>query len=674
MENTKENPKSSYLGKEKIWKLLLKFSIPCVASLLISSLYNIVDQIFVGNSSLSTLGSAATGIVFPVLIVTQAFAWCFGDGCGAFLSICQGRKDTEKAHKAIGTGLVLTVIFSIILLVICLIWTEPVLKLFGASDDFIDLASTYLRILAPFFTFYMIQNMLASVIRSDGSPVYSMIATGSGAILNIILDPIFIFGLNMGIAGAAWATVIGLLLSFGLSIAYLFRSKTFKLKLRSFIPDFKVFKSALKLGVSSFITQASIVVLSACINAMVKYYGGLSKFGEANAINAVAVETKVFTILINIVVGIVLGGQPIIGYNMGSGQTDRVKKTYKTVLFSILVVTGLFTIVNLSYPKAYIALFGGMDNLLYVEFAEIFFKMFLGTVMFTSFIKMSSIFFQAVGKPVYSTLASLSRDFFLFIPLIFILPIFFENNKAGDGIYGTMWAPIISDFIAGAFIITLNIIYFKNFNKNKPLDQDHVDIEKASTVIKASKPGIIYTIAREHGSQGKGIGELIAKKLNIPFYSKEVIAIAAKESGLAPDFIEHTTEATQLSLQQLIVTKDASVEALEAQKRVVEEIASKGSCVIVGRGADYILKDNPNVRRIFIFADEELKIKNVMEMYGDSRQEAIKNIKHSDSTRASYYKSISSSTWGLAHNYDLCISSREGKEKTAEAIINIFNK
>lgn len=191
------------LGEEKISKLLIKFSIPCILSLLISALYNIVDQIFVGNSELGYLGNAATGIVFPILIIAQAFAWCIGDGSAAYLSICQGKKDTQNSHRCIGTGITITLILSVIMLALCAVWKEPLLRLFGASDQTIGMAMEYFTIVLCFFPAFMLMNMMNAVIRADGSPAVSMASMSLGAILNIILDPIFIFALNWGIAGAA---------------------------------------------------------------------------------------------------------------------------------------------------------------------------------------------------------------------------------------------------------------------------------------------------------------------------------------------------------------------------------------------------------------------------------------------------------------------------------------
>lgn len=244
--NQSEN--SQFLGTEKIAKLMLKFSIPCVLSLLVSALYNIVDQIFIGNSELSALGNAATGVVFPIFIIAQAFAWCFGDGCAAYLSICQGRKDTQSAHKSIGTGIVMTLLASLVLMAVFFPLKVQLLTLFGASENSIGMAVEYFNIILAFFPVYMLSNMMNAVIRADGSPAVSMLSMLLGAVINIILDPVLIFGLRWGMTGAALATIIGQCVSFLVSFIYFFRTKTFRLTAKSFIPDLRAFSSALKLG------------------------------------------------------------------------------------------------------------------------------------------------------------------------------------------------------------------------------------------------------------------------------------------------------------------------------------------------------------------------------------------------------------------------------------------
>lgn len=453
---------NSYLGEEKIFKLMLKFSIPCVLSLVVSALYNIVDQIFIGNSSLSALGNAATGIVFPVFIIAQAFAWWFGDGCAAYLNICQGRKNSQNAHKAIGTGIVFTLIASVVLMAIFYPLQKPVLTLFGASENSLPLAIEYFNIILGFFPVFMLMNMLNGVVRSDGAPGWSMASMLAGAITNIVLDAVFIMAFKWGMAGAAWATVIGQCVSLVISVVYfVFKTKTFKLGLKSFIPDLKEFSAALKLGMSSFITQMTIVIISVVCNAMLVKYGAQSAYLVDIPISIIAIESKVFTVVINIVVGIVLGCQPIIGYNTGAKNTRRVKQLYLAILACTVVVGVLFTVIFEAAPNAVVGIFGAPTNPeinpeRYWEFGRKVFRIFLMTITLTSVIKMSSIFFQASGKPVFAVASSLIRDILLFVPLICILPVFL-------GIEGILWAAPVADAISIVVTVVLTLIYFKGF-------------------------------------------------------------------------------------------------------------------------------------------------------------------------------------------------------------------
>lgn len=453
---------SNFLGKEKISKLMLKFCIPCVLSLLVSALYNIVDQIFVGNSELSTLGNAATGVVFPIFIIAQGFAWYFGDGSAAYLNIQQGKKDISNIHKCIGTGIVITLLSSFILLAILYPLQTPVLTLFGASENSIGYAKTYFNIILAFFPIYMLSNMINAVVRADGSPTWSMLSMLAGAVINIILDPIFIFGCKWGMAGAAWATVIGQVVSFVISILYLFRTKSFKLTLKSFIPDFKIFKNVFKLGLSSFITQMTIVIISLVCNIMLAKYGSMTHYGADIPIAVIGIESKVFTVVINIVVGIVLGCQPIIGYNMGAGNTKRVRKLYLSILLCTVTVGLISTLLFELCPNAIVGMFGKPTNIPnpddYWEFAAKTFRIFLMLVTFTCTIKMSSIFFQAVGKPIFATICSLIRDIICFVPLIITLPLALSID-------GILMAAPIADAVAMVVTIILTLSFFKNLNK-----------------------------------------------------------------------------------------------------------------------------------------------------------------------------------------------------------------
>ena len=449
---------SQFLGTEKISKLMLKFSLPCVLSLLVSALYNIVDQIFIGNSELSTLGNAATGVVFPVFVIAQAFAWCIGDGCAAYLNICQGRNDTQTAHKAIGTGITFTLASSILLLFIFYPLKTQALTLFGASENSIGMAVEYLNVILSFFPVYMLSNMMNSVIRADGSPAWAMASMLIGAAINIILDPLFIFGFHWGMTGAALATGIGQLFAFLAGLWYFHHTKTFRLERRSFIPDVRAFSGALKLGISSFIAQVTIVAVVLISNIMLVKYGAASQYGVDIPIAVMGIESKVFTVVINIVVGIVLGCQPIIGYNIGAGKYDRVKKLYQSILCCTILIGIVFTLLFVIAPDAVAGMFGTPRNIPnpsdYWLFAEKTFRIFLSLVTFTCVVKMTSIFFQAAGKPVRAIAASLIRDVVCFIPLIIILPIFF-------GIEGILYAAPVADAISILVTAVLTVTFMK---------------------------------------------------------------------------------------------------------------------------------------------------------------------------------------------------------------------
>ncbi len=656
---------SDFLGKEKISKLMVKFCIPCVLSLLVAALYNIVDQIFVGNSELSTLGNAATGVVFPIFIIAQGFAWYFGDGSAAYINIHQGKGDTGKIHKCVGTGMTLTVIVSVVLLAIFYPLKTQILTLFGASENSIGYAVEYFNIILGFFPIYMLSNMINAVVRADGSPSWSMLSMLAGAVVNIILDPIFIFACKWGMSGAAWATVIGQCVSFVISIVYLFRTKTFKLTIKSLIPDFKTYGEAFKLGLSSLITQMTIVVISLVCNIMLAKYGSMSKYGADIPIAVIGIESKVFTVVINIVVGIVLGCQPIIGYNMGARNFGRIKKLYRSILLCTVVVGAIATILFEAAPDAVVGMFGKPTNIPnpddYWEFARKTFRIFLALVIFTCTIKMSSIFFQAVGKPVFAVLTSLIRDIICFVPLICVLPIFY-------GVNGILVSAPIADLLAMLVTAGLTVAFFIGIKKMAA--KSSATNGQDSTVIKPSKDGVIITIARQHGSSGKQIGKIVAEKLGIPFYYKEMTALAAQESGLDKEFISDINANSPDVLRSLYLSCEVVQQAITAQDKIIRKIADNGSCVIVGRAADYVLRGYKDVVRIYIYAPEEYRVKRIMEVYGDSEEEAKKNLRRSDKARAAYYANISAQKWGDSKNYDLCVDSSIGVEQSADLIVS----
>ena len=664
MENSQE---SQILGQEKISKLLLKFSVPCVMGLLISALYNIIDQIFIGNSELGFLGNAATGVSFPVICIANAFAWCVGDGAASYLSICAGRKDSDSAHKCVGTGITVTFIISMILMLVCEIFANPLMSLFGASNQTLGMAVEYFRIVAAFFPFYLLLNVMNSMIRADGSPTYAMIAMLTGAVLNIILDPVFIFWLKWGIAGAAWATVIGQAASFLVCAIYFRKPKTFCLDKRSFIPDKAVLRSVVSLGAATFVTQISIVVLSLVSNMTLAHYGALSKYGPDIPISVFSIQTKVYTVVCNIVTGVVLGGQPIFGYNYGARKMDRVRETYLLVLRTTLIVGFTAVLIFELCPQVVIGIFGS-GNELYQEFAIKTFRIYLSLTVITCLVKMTAVFFQSIGKSIHAVVASLIRDIVCFTPLALILPAVLEKTTPGNGINGILYAAPISDLAAVVVILGLTIPFFKELKGIEEIEVTEV------RSIKPSVPGPIITIAREHGTAGKQIGAQVAKQLGIPFYYKEMTALAAQESGLDKNFISGLNEDGPNVLYDLYLSTNVVQRAVIAQEEVIRSIADNGSCVIVGRAADYVLRDYDNVIKVFLHAPKEYRVSKIMEMYGDNQEDAWRNIRHSDVARASYYRNISGQNWGDPHNYHICLDASMGTEACVDQICNVIRR
>lgn len=447
------------LGELPIKKLLLKFSIPCIMSLLIGALYNIVDQIFIGHSSVGSLGNTATTIVYPITVIALAFALFFGDGAAAFLSMCQGKRDTKQSHKSVGNMILLTFIVSIIVVLVVALFMSPVLTSFGATDTSISLAKDYCRIILIGIPFYMIGTGLSSIIRADGNPKYAMLSMLAGAIINVVLDPILIFSCGLGIKGAAIATISGQIVSFIITIMYLFKTKSFKLGKTSINPELYVISKFVKLGISSFLTQISIVIMSIVTNSILKKYGIMSEYGPDIPIAVYGIVMKVYQIVISIVIGISAGGQPIIGYNYGAGKFKRVRQTYKYILISTIAISTFFFIVFQTVPAFVLSLFGESSDL-YMQFGRLSLRIYLALIIPTCIMKASAVFLQSLGKPVESTLLSIIRDIVLLVPLTVILPMSME-------IIGALWAAPIADVVG---IILTIVLVANQLNKLKKLE------------------------------------------------------------------------------------------------------------------------------------------------------------------------------------------------------------
>ena len=651
------------LGKEKIGKLIRKFSIPCILSMLVNSLYNIVDQIFIGQK-VGYLGNGATNIIFPIVIVSLAFALMFGDGSSAFLSLKLGQKKDEEASKGVGNGIILSTLISIIICVIGLIFLPQIIKVFGCTQDLEEYALAYGYIIVKGIPFMIIGTTLNSIIRADGSPKYAMFTMVFGAVLNIILDYILMYVFNMGVQGAAIATITSQIITAILNICYIKKFKSIKINKQSLKLSFKVGKEVSALGISSFITQMSFVVLMAFENNLLSKYGGESEFGAEIPITVLGIVMKISQILNSIIIGIAAGSQPIVGYNYGAQNYQRVKKTLKCVLLiSVIISTIAFTLFQL-IPEKLISIFGN-EGEEYVKFACMAFRIYLMLCIVNGVQIPSGIFFQAIGKSIKSVILSLSRQIAFLIPAMIILGKLY-------GIKGLLYAGPVADALAFIIAAILLVFEIKSLGK-KSIAKTTLLEDDTSTDNKLSNH-VVITISREYGSGGRYIGRLVADKLGIKFYDKDLVTALSDKTGLSEEYIENN-EQRRNKIDALnngyYFNLSNSDEIFVKETELIKELAEKESCVIIGRCSDYILKDSENVINVFVHSNMKNKIKRAVERYGLNEKEAEKEIKNIDKLRSNHYKHYTGKKWGDVQNYDLCINSDTfGVEKAADFICN----
>lgn len=449
MENAVPENKNPF-ATEPIGRLITKFAIPCVISLLVNSLYNIVDQIFIG-WGVGYLGNGATNVVFPITIVALALSLMIGDGGAAYLSLKLGEGDTESAKKGVGNAITMVTVVSIVLLVVFLVFINPILTLFGATDALRAYALDYGFVIGIGLPFMMIPAALNSMIRADGSPKYAMFSMVLGAIINTVFDPVFIFIFHMGVRGAAIATVMGQVASFIVSALYLLRFKSFHFKVSDLLLNFRTCGKVLSFGISSFITQIAITVVMALSNNLLAAYGANSIYGSEIPLTAMGIVMKVNQILISILVGISTGAQPIIGYNYGAKNFKRVNKAFDIALVASEIVAIIAFLIFQFAPMSVVSLFGSEEGL-YNDFAVKSFRIFLLFCPLTGFQTVAAIYLQAIGKPIKSALLSLSRQIIFFVPAAIILPMFL-------GVMGVLWTGPVADGLA--FLLSLGLILYE---------------------------------------------------------------------------------------------------------------------------------------------------------------------------------------------------------------------
>lgn len=428
------------LGTERVGKLMIRYAVPSIVSIVVNSLYNMIDQIFIGQG-VGYLGNAATNVILPISTLLMALGLLIGDGAAAFTSLSLGKGDHKTAAHGVGNAVTLTIATGVILAVVFGIFLEPFCRLFGATEGSMPYALDYGFIIILGFPFAIIDSALGSIIRADGRPKVSMAGLLIGCITNIILDPIFILVFHWGVKGAAWATILGQILNVIYFIICMFQFKTIKLKKSYFIPKTEIIKKFLPLGLSSFFTQVATVFVITVMNNVLVKYGEMSKYGADIPLATLGITMKVSQLITGISLGIATGIQPILGYNYGSRQYGRVKKTYKLALLSSTVILVIAFFIFQVFLEQIIRIFG-QESDLYVEFAVKCFRIYLLACFMIGAGGVTGILFQAIGKPLPAALLSLSRQILFLIPAMLLFGHFF-------GVEGVLWAGPFSDGLSG---------------------------------------------------------------------------------------------------------------------------------------------------------------------------------------------------------------------------------
>ena len=445
---------NSFLEQEKLGKLMGKYAVPCIISLLVAALYNIVDQIFIANADyLGSYGNAANTVVFPLTVVALAVAVRIGDGCCACGSRCRGSRNQKHAGSSVGNAVALSILSGLVLTAAYLLFSNGILTAFGGrvNEETFRHSREYFFYITLGLPFYMFGQAMNPVIRSDGSPRFAMASTLAGALVNIILDPVFIFVFRWGMMGAAVATVLGQVLTAILAVWYLLHMKAVHLEKRSFRPDWTVIRHFIPLGVCSFLSQISLVAAMAAINNMIRKYGALDPvFSQAAyaqiPMAVVGIVMKFFQIVISVVVGMAAGCIPIVGYNIGAGRKDRAKTLFYYLLTAEAVVGVVALLIAECLPGHLIQIFGAAnESVYYTQFAVKAFRVYLCLLPLACVNKATFIYLQSLGEALLSTVLSMVREVMFGVGFALLLPLFL-------GLDGVLWSMPVSDALT--FVIS----------------------------------------------------------------------------------------------------------------------------------------------------------------------------------------------------------------------------
>lgn len=630
-------------------KLILKMGLPMIVSMVLQALYNVIDSIFVANmGSIGAIANQALTYAFPIQIMIIAIGVGTGVGLNALLSKSLGEKDREKVNRIAGNGIFLSICIYLVFLLFGLFGSRWFISLFTEDKEIIEMGTTYLKICTCFSLGSIGYTVYERFLQATGKTMLSTISQISGAVVNIVLDYLFIYPLKMGVAGAAWATIIGQFVSLFIAM-YSHYKKNIEINgnIKYIKPNIDLIKDIYSIGVSASLMQALLAVMMAGMNAIL----GLAQVNQTVLIGSFGIYYKIQQIALFSAFGLSNTIISILSFNYGMQDKKRINDCIKYGIIDTIIVTLVISILFelFAYPLANLfGMAGGTSK----EIIKVCVKAL--RISSIGFIFMGiSIAIQGVLQSIRYALRPLIIS--LLRLTIFVFPIAYLFTKTNNVTEIVWWTFPISEFLTS--IISLFILKDSYNNKIKNIKNSKI------------KNNLIISISREHGTNGKEIGRLVAKKLNIPFYDKEEI----KKFAIQNKMIDNNY--TEEEIYDKFLSLDVKKEAIINQAKVIKKIANNGDAVIIGRCADYILNDNDNLVKVFIYAPLDYKIKNIMKNYGDNEKEAKKHIIASDKSRAAYYGVIANKVWGDKNNYDLCIDARIGNENVVKIICNyIKNK
>lgn len=623
-------------------KLILKMGLPMIISMILQALYNVIDSIFVANmGTKGAIANQALTYAFPIQIMIIAIGVGTGVGLNALLSKSLGENDRKKVNKIAENGIFLSICIYIIFLLFGLFGTKWFISLFTNDKEIIKMGTTYLKICTCLSLGSIGYTVYERFLQATGKTMLSTISQISGAVTNIILDYIFIYPLKMGVAGAAWATIIGQFISLFIAMYFHYtKNNEIDGSIKYINPDINLIKGIYSIGVSAALMQALLAVMMAGMNAIL----GLAQVNQTVLIGSFGIYYKIQQIALFSAFGLSNTIISILSFNYGMQDKKRIDDCIKYGIIDTIIVNLIISILFeiFAYPLTNLFGLAGGTTKEIISVCTIALR-----ISSIGFVFMGiSVAIQGVLQSIRYALKPLIISLLRLV--IFVFPIAFLFTKSNNVTKIVWWTFPIAEVLTS--IISLFILKDSYDKKIKVIKNEKI------------KNNLIISISREHGTNGKEIGKIVAQKLNIPFYDKEEIKEFAIKNNLIND------NCSDEEIYDNFLSLDVSKEAIINQTKVIKKIANISNAVIIGRSADYILRENKNLIKIFIYASMDYKIENVMKNYGDNEKQAKNHILDSDKSRSNYYSAIANRNWGDKNNYDLCIDARIGNENVVKII------